>query len=353
MDKKPYLVIPFLFEQPTWGGEYICKKKGWHNKPNLQGKKIGQSYELYGKSLLAASITTSNDPSFSPKTQNTVPISSFKEEQPFPLIKFTQAKGNSFQLHVMPTVKDTSWRPKAESWYFFEPGKMTFGIKKGALVSNYKKTCLTIEKKMKELSAFVLEKKLTREGAQKKADEFVQEQNPWNYVNVHVTKKGDVVDLSGGGLHHSWEEDPVTCPLGNILYEVQQDVMDPVSTIRSFDQGKIKEDGTIREIQIEDYFKYLDTSEKRNTLILQKNEKDILFDTPYYSLCSYSIESEKEMNTTTSFHHIFVEEGTIDIVDKNKNRITVGAGHSGFIPQGIFYTLIPRGKSTLLLTFIR
>lgn len=347
MVKKPYLIIPFLFEQPTWGGEYICEKKGWIHK------KIGQSYELYGKSLLATSIISTDDPQFSPEVKDTVPISVFAEDRPFPLIKFTQAKGNSFQLHIMPNTKQSAWAPKAESWYFFENGKITFGVKKGIQIEDYKKTCLAINNKMKELSSLVIQKKIDLKSAAASAKDYISSQNPWQYVNVHCVKKGDVVDLSGGGLHHSWEEDSVSCPLGNILYEIQQDVMDPVSTIRSFDQGKFKEDGTIREIQVEDYFNHLDLDEKRNTLIIEKKENGKLFNTPFYSLTSLLLTVDKEMESTTSFHHLFVKEGKIRIVDKNKNEILVGRGHSCFVPKGLQYLIKPKVQSEVLLTYLR
>lgn len=351
--KKPYLIVPFLVEQPTWGGEYICEKKGWLHGKGLEGKKIGQSYELYGKSHLSRTIKSSDDPFFSPLAQDTIPISVFSEERPFPLIKFTQAKGNSFQLHVRPGVKNSSWQPKAESWYYFEKGKITFGIKKGIQIEDYKKTCQEINNKMRELSALVTEMKIDLKSAKAKAQEFISSQNPWAYVNVHFTNKGDIVDLSGGGLHHSWEEDTVVCPMGNILYEIQQDVTDPISTIRSFDQGKFKEDGTIREIQIEDYFERVDLDEKRNTLILGREEKGKLFDTPFYSLTLVAPTFNREMESTTSFHHLFVKEGGIIITDKNKNEIQVGRGHSCFVPQGVRYSICPKIQSEVLLTYLR
>lgn len=349
MIKKPYLVVPFLFEQPTWGGTYICEKKGWLHKSGVVGKKIGQSYELYGESLLATAITSSNDPQFSPHTKDTVPITVFAESRPFPLIKFTQAKGNSFQLHVKPNTDNSSWHPKAESWYFLENGKVTFGIKKGILIEDYKNTCCKIEMKMKELSQLVMQKKCNLQLAQQNAKEYILGQNPWQYVNVHSVKKGDVVDLSGGGLHHSWEE----CEGGNIVYEVQQDVMDPVSTLRSFDQGKFKEDGSIREIQIDEYFKYIDLDEKRNILPVENRKEGELFNTPYYSLSLLLVAADKEMESAASFHHLFIKEGGAIVVDENKNEIQVGRGHSCFIPMGVKYMICPKVQSEILLTYLR
>jgi len=352
LQKKPYLIIPFLVEQPTWGGEYICGMKGWLQKENLIGKKIGQSYELYGKSLLAAEITSSNDSRFGPDIKNAFPISIFAEERPFPLIKFTQAKGNSFQLHRKPEVNDAHWEPKAESWYFFEEGNITFGLKKGIEINKYKEICILINNEMNKLSRLIANKQISLGYAEQQAKKYIQEKNPWKFVNEYTVKKGCVVDLSGGGLHHSWEEN-ASNPLGNIVYEVQQDVMDPVSTLRSFDQGKFKADGTVRDLQIEDYFKFIDTDEKRNTLTIVKNENDYIFDTTYYSLKSLSISENKEMESATSFHHIFVKEGEVRIVDQNTNEIFVGRGHSCFIPKGLKYNISTKTQSIMLLTFLR
>lgn len=337
IQKKPYLIIPILIEQPTWGGDYICGKKGWLNKKGLAGRKFGQSYELYSKSLLATTIRSSKDEQFSPEVEETIPVSHFTEAKPFPLIKFTQAKGNSFQLHVKPGTIDSFWRPKAESWYYFEDGKITFGVKKGINLETYKKTCVSIDNTMKKLSKMLINKSITLIQAQDEASLFIREKNPWQYVNVHEVQKGDIVDLSGGGLHHSWEEDAKKSSLGNVLLEVQQDEMDPVSTIRSFDQGKFLKDGTIREIQIDTYFKHLDISEQRNTLKTKQNDISLL-DTPYYALNRIKPKRKMDMKTETSFHHLFVKEGSI-VVGSENGDIFVSCGHSCFVPKGVAYTI--------------
>lgn len=351
--KKPYLVIPFLIEQPTWGGSYICEKKGWQDRNEFADKKIGQSYELYDKTLLAATIFSTDDPLFGVAVQNTIPISTFQEARPFPLIKFTQAKGNSFQLHIKPSIIDARWKQKAESWYYLEDGKVTFGVQKGVDLNEYKKTCIEINEEMKRLSILITKNEMTLSSAQQQAMQFIHNKNPWQFVNVHEVKKGDIVDLSGGGIHHSWEEDTTHYPLGNIVYEVQQDVMDPTCTIRSFDQGKIKEDGTIREIHINDYFTFLDDDEKKNTLQTKKSTNGVLFDTSYYSLSLLSLNTNTNMKSNTSFHHLFVQEGAITVTDTNENTVTVGRGHSCFIPQGLEYTVQPHKNSEVLLTFLR
>jgi mannose-6-phosphate isomerase class I len=353
VQKKPYIIVPHLIEQPTWGGSYICEMKDWLIKEGVKGKKIGQSYELYSGTKLAVGLSSTESQEFGPQYSKTIDVSLFSEDRPFPLIKFTQAKGNSFQLHVRPTENNSHWKPKAESWYYFENGKITFGIKKGIDMDDYKNCCREIDNKMKELSSLVVEKNISYEKADKLAKEFITIKNPWQFVNTHLVKKGDVVDLSGGGLHHSWEEDLSICPQGNILYEIQQDVMDPVSTIRSFDQGKLKEDGTIREIHIDDYFKHVDQDEKRNTLSIEKKEDGQLFDTPFYSLKSLNLTKDKTLKSNSSFHHLFVKEGSVEIRDELGETICVGKGHSCFIPQGLNYTIHPKISGELLLTYLR
>src|SRR6185437_8295859 len=47
------------------------------------------------------------------------------------LIKYTQALGNSFQVHIKDGVTHPQWKPKPESWYYFEPGLITLGVKPG------------------------------------------------------------------------------------------------------------------------------------------------------------------------------------------------------------------------------
>lgn len=344
--KKPYLIVPKLIEQPTWGGDYILKMKGWEKRIIFKNKKIGQSYELCGQSQLSLS----NSSSLMKDEEEGIDISTFKEKRPFPLIKFTQAQGNSFQLHVKQSEQGKEWRAKAESWFYLENGKVTLGIKKNADIHKYKRTCLDIEKTMKELSALVKRGELKRKEAERVAKLFIEEKNPWQFVNVLDVKKGDVIDLSVGGLHHSWEEDK-EYPLGNIVYEVQQDVDDQSSTIRSFDQGKFKENGDVREIAVDDYFSFLDNGEENNHFDLKKKDSVHLFETPYYCLDRLLINKETAGTTSSSFHHLFVVGGEIRVFD-GKNAIVVQRGHSCFIPQGIAYTIKSQGKTELLKTFL-
>lgn len=365
---KPYLILPELVEQPTWGGDYILKIKNWHDKPEVKDKKIGQSYELYGESLLTESITNSSDPSFSSTISETISLSSLIEKNPeqilgkkvvekygkMPLlIKLNQARGNSFQLHVKPGTQHPRWKPKPESWYFLEDGFISCGIKKGIDIKTYKQTCVNIEEKMRELSNQVMSGAKDINIARQEAQEYIKEQNPWQFINLYKTQKYDLIDLSQGGVHHSWEENP-ELPLGNIVYEVQVDVMDEYCTIRGFDQGKMKEDGAIREIHVDDYFEFMDTSPEMNDINNLKRERNgnNLLQTPYYSLDILELETVHTESTTDSFQHIYVQEGSVEITGK-EGSVTLTKGHSSFVPYAIgTYEIKPQGKAVVLKTYI-
>jgi hypothetical protein len=368
---RPYLVVPRLIEQPTWGGSYILETKNWTSIPHLEGKKIGQSYEVFGKSKLLTSVTDSADPCFLPEMAEAsgelateqihsyssaeyIEIQSLFEKPMDLLIKFTQAAGNSFQLHVVPGTKDVRWLPKPESWYYFEDGFISCGIKKDANIEDYKKVCREIETLMKLLSVQVKSKTLTFEDAQQQAQSTIHELNPWQFINVIETKKNELIDLSAGGIHHSWEEDRVRFPLGNVLYEVQVDVMDPYCTIRSFDQGKMKEDGSIREIHIDDYFKYIDTDPAHNDIaaLRRTRQGDHLLKTPYYSLDVLEIADKQIENMREPFHHLFVKEGAVT-VKCAEGSVHVTRGHSCLVPGSVkMYEIVAESPSVILKTYI-
>lgn len=368
---RPYLVVPRLIEQPTWGGTYILKLKHWTSIGALAGKKIGQSYEIFGKSKLLTTILDSADPRFLPEfaegsgeligtqihdysSSDFVEIASLFETPMNVLIKLNQAAGNSFQVHVHPGTVDKRWLPKPESWYFFEPGNITCGLKKGANIEEYKKVCKKIEETMQQLSLRVQSGELTRVDAQKKAKEIITALDPWQFVNRLETKKDDLVDLSSGAVHHSWEGAPEKFPLGNIVYELQYDVMDPYCTIRAFDQGKIKDDGTIREIHIDDYFKYIERGEESND---PKNMKRVrngesLLKTPFYSLDILELSEPRTDKPNGSFSHLFVKEGEVNITAGGVT-VHVAAGHSVFIPEyAESYVIDPKQPSVILKTYI-
>jgi mannose-6-phosphate isomerase class I len=388
LEKKPYLIVPKLIQQPTWGGTHIPCLKSWEEKTFFIDKKIGQSYELFGNSKIIFSLKTTRDPRFQPevgwadreeiinelftlkKNVDYFVLSEMVDAYPtfllgkkifekfgkMPLlIKMTESQGNSYQLHIKPSVFHPRWRPKAESWYFFEDGLITFGIKPGSDLAEYKKTCQEIEKKMQFLSQRVVNKKLPLDQAEREAAAFIKKLNPRQFVNLYPIKKYSLVDLSPGGIHHSWEEDKRLCPEGNIVYEIQQDVMDPVCTIRCFDQGKFKKDGTVREINIDDYFNFLDTLPDHNRLenMLQKKVGENLLKTPYYSLDLLTIKNNRQEKTNDSFVHLFVREGEVEVIGP-AGSVFLSAGHSCLIPEFVkIYEIKTKSiTSVILKTYI-
>lgn len=375
---RPYLIIPKLVEQPTWGGTYIAGFKGVEDQ-ELKSRKIGQSYELYGKSLLSFATDTAdtqflddfteyNKTGSLPASEDCIELNRLAASGPkailgpavsqprMPLlIKFTQALGNSFQLHIKKSAKSDRWLPKPESWYYLEDGIVTFGVKKGADLDLYKNTCAAIEAKTEELSSLVKEKKVSPKDAATQIGAFIKTQNPWQFVNVHRVRKHAIVDLSSGGIHHSWEEDS-SLPQGNIVYEVQLDVSDEDSTIRSFDKGKMQPDGTVRKINIEDYFRYLDTRPENNdlNLALQRRSGQALVQTPHYSMDAVPVSKELILENTTSFAHLFVTEGKVG-VETPTHTIEVGKGFSCFIPHAVkTYSLTPlQENAAVLKTYVK
>jgi mannose-6-phosphate isomerase class I len=374
--KKPYLISPTLIPQPTWGGTYIVEEKGWDTRSELKDVKIGQSYELYGKSWLDTEETDSRNDTFGPEIgsnikqdkkhvnietcikDNAVAILGEDIAQKFAkipiLIKFTQALGNSFQLHVRN--KDTSqrWKPKPESWYFFQEGYITLGLNTKTSVFEYKNVCLAIDKKMRELSAGVRADLLPIEDARHEAIEYIKTKNPWKYINRIHTQKNACIDLSAGGIHHSWEEDPNNSK-GNILYEVQADVSDDESTLRSFDQGKIKDDGSIRQLTIDEYFTYIDTDKEKNDVqtLLKQPTGTHIFKTDYYTMDLLHVSKKEIHQTSGSFCHLFAREGDFT-VSTDAGSIYVSQGHSCFVPHACqeFEIASESGMSQVLKTYV-
>jgi len=103
--------------------------------------------------------------------------------------------------------------------------------------------------------------------------------------------------------------------------------------MRSFDQGKIKEDGTIRTIHINDYFTFIDTDPVHNdpSHILGTKQGTTLFNTPYYTTETHSIIKPTLMTMGTSFVHLFVQKGTCT-VETSEGTVRLNQGHSCFIP---------------------
>jgi hypothetical protein len=343
---RPYIVIPKIVKQPTWGGDYILKLKNWHNLPEYKNEKIGQSFELSSTSRLATDIISSKDPYFSPDSPGISVGSVLPNGQKMSLlIKINQALGNSFQLHIKPGQVYKNWLPKPETWFFLENGNITLGLNDNTKIDDYKNTCLEIESFMKNLSKSVLNGEKKLEKARLEASDFIKNKNPWQFVNSYSINKGSIIDLSEGALHHSWEENRNENPLGNIVFEVQLDALDDVATIRSFDQGKIQDDGKIREIAIDDYFQVIDTDKKNNLLEshLKKADGIKIIRTKFYSVDRYEIFKENKITFKRdvggegagSFHHFYVQSGEVSVYSNGNKTLNVSAGHSFFVPQDV------------------
>src|SRR5690606_3601829 len=77
------------------------------------------------------------------------------------LVKLNQAQGNSFQVHAKTQTPD--WLPKPESWYFFEPGLVTLGIKPDTDWSQYQRVCQLVFKESQLISRFIKQGEITVE----------------------------------------------------------------------------------------------------------------------------------------------------------------------------------------------
>jgi mannose-6-phosphate isomerase class I len=380
---RPYVIIPKLIVQPTWGGTYIIDLKGLGNKPFASKVKIGQSYELFSGTKLFTKADSVSDPAYSieigdpdhaetdaryfslTKRDGYMDLADLIAQDPegilgsyvyktygiMPLlIKINHAKGNSFQLHIKPDRHSDVWKPKAESWYYLENGLLTYGLKKGTSVEKYKQCCIAINDYMTGISRDIMDKKISLEEGKDKATSFIKSQNPWQFVNVIRANKFDLIDLSPGGLHHSWEEDDAN-PIGNVIYEVQQDVMDPVSTIRSFDQGKIKSDGSIRKLAIDDYFACLDTDETRNDIGSARRSLrgTKALSTRHYSMDVLEVRAPIEDKIQDSFVHLYVREGEVTVLGGN-GQVHLTRGTSCFVPATVgSYTIESTTPTSVVL----
>jgi len=352
---RPYLVIPKLIDQPTWGGQYIVATKGWIDRKGLGQAKIGQSYELFSGSNLSL-LSSSEDPLFAGEftdrdavqvqtaPENSIPLSRLLDGSSVFLIKFTQALGNSFQVHIKAGLKHDVWKPKPESWYYFEPGLITLGVKPGVDWVEYQAAVTTVQSEVSALGEQVQAGSLSYAEAQGQVKAILAKYDPWQFVNTVPVKKNELIDLSGGGLHHSWEEDPVRAPLGNVLYELQVEAMDDISTFRNFDKGKMGADGSVRDVHIKEYFEFIDRTPMANdpaSHVVQASavshtesyEHDHLLATSSYNLDQLKFLKPGAVFTEQPgrFKHLFVKSGKIKVAASGE-AVTVTTGHSCFVP---------------------
>ena len=368
---RPYLVIPKLVEQPTWGGGYIAATKSWDSQYALAGMRLGQSYELFSGSNLSLA-DSSSDPAFQGELTDrdavakfTAPLGSLSlakliESSPEAvlgaevaertggvmnvLIKLTQAMGNSFQIHIKDGTVHPFWKPKPESWYYLEPGLITLGVRPDADWKAYQDALTAIDDQVRRLESQVRSGALAYDAAQSEIRKLLEQYDPWAYVNTVTTEKNQLIDLSAGGLHHSWEEDPQRFPNGNVLYELQLEAMDHNSTIRGFDKGNMSRDGSVRALNIEDYFALIDRSPGANdpashmmiAEIIESTDAytmERLLATRYYSLNRLTINGAETAYSEAigDYRHVYVQEGAAE-VSTVAGAITLTRGHSCFVP---------------------
>lgn len=369
-----YFVIPQLIEQPTWGGSYIGDSKGISKYLTTKKIKVGQSYEFFSGSYIAPAkdvekMKNEKIPFYLKKAGAKKPelvnkLKSIKELSksdlkqifgknriPDILIKFTQAKGNSFQLH--PSKKSGKYKPKPESWFFFEKGRATLGLRPNIDLELYKATLEHICNKTEELSKAVKKKKMKIDQARKELRSIIEIGQPLNFVNYVKLDTNQVVENYTGGVHHSWEEDENEIPNGNIVYEVQLDVADDESVIRAFDKGKLMDDGSYREVDIDNYFKHLDTSGLYNDptrfikkpIILKETASYSLkkvFDSSYYQMDELNVFKTYEVEDL-GFRHLFVRSGEGTLQTENE-KITLRKGWSYLLTPDIKEVTIKKAK---------
>ena len=246
---KPWQVQDELIEQPSWGGSYIIELKGLSKDPRWQGKKVGQSYELAKSSELidpdSGAVLALQDLITQTAGLLGQPVLDKFGQDLSLLIKLTQAKGNSFQVHLPEGKTLGHWEPKPEAWFYLAPGLYTFGLKHGTQFDAFAHVLRTLDDHMHRLSEEVKQGKRTVEDARAQAKQRIETLDPYAYINVIEAHADDIVDLTAGGIHHSWEEDDARFPDGNLVYEVQIDVPDERCSMRGFDKGKLLDDGCL------------------------------------------------------------------------------------------------------------
>ena len=359
----PWRVQDELIEQPSWGGRYIVDLKGLSDDPQWQGKKVGQSYEM----AKAAKLIDPSDGTVRPLSEligedaagllGPKVVDKFGTDLSL-LIKLTQAKGNSFQVHLPEGKQRGHWEPKPEAWFYLAPGLYTFGLKAGTSFEAYSRVLHRIDGEMERLSEEVKSGKRTVEDARAQAHQCIQTLDPYAYVNVVEAHTDDIVDLTAGGIHHSWEQDDARFPDGNLVYEVQIDVPDNLCSMRGFDKGKFQDNGRLRPTHVADYLGTIEQDPAHNDLSQHVQKPSIiaegpgvkvekLFRTPYFCTDRLTLAAGQSLPQPLDdgFHHLFLHAGTATVGDA-----TLEQGRSYVLPAALGeYTLTAGDKDTVIL----
>ena len=361
--KAPWQVKDELIEQPSWGGQYIVDLKGLSEDPQWQGKKVGQSYEMAKASVLldpdGGSETALKDliagdaAGFLGKKV----LDKFGADLSL-LIKLTQAKGNSFQVHLPEGKTLGHWVPKPEAWFYLAPGLYTFGLKPGTDFEAYSRVLHTMDDEMGRLSREVEAGRFTVEDARAQAQQRIQVLDPFAYVNLVEAHTDDVIDLTAGGIHHSWEDDSTRFPDGNLVYEVQVDVPDDKCSMRGFDKGKILDDGSLRPTHVKDYLATIIQDPAHNELsqhirkpLVMEDangaKTENIFRTAHFNTDRLTVTAGSSLpqSLADGFHHLFVHAGTATIGEH-----TLAQGRSYVLPAAMGeYTIEAGDKDAVLL----
>ncbi len=359
----PWQVKDELIEQPSWGGRYIVDLKGLSDDAQWAGKKVGQSYEMAKASHL-----------LDPNGGEAVPLSELIGRDPAGflgqkvldkfgsdlslLIKLTQAKGNSFQVHLPEGKTLGHWVPKPEAWFYLAPGLYTFGLKAGTDFEAYSRVLHTIDDEMGRLSREVQSGRFTVDNARAQALERIKTLDPLAYVNLVEAQTDDVIDLTAGGIHHSWEDDEARFPNGNLVYEVQMDVPDDKCSMRGFDKGKILDDGSLRSTHVKDYLATIIQDPAHNKLSQHIRKPLVIedasgakteniFRTAHFNTDRLTLTAGSSLlqSLADGFHHVFVHAGTATI-----GGHTLAQGRSYVLPAALGeYTIEAGDKDAVLL----
>lgn len=352
-----------LIEQPSWGGQYIIDLKGLADDPQWKGKKVGQSYEMAKAAKL-----------IDPETKAVRALADLIHDDPAGflgqkvldahgpdlslLIKLTQAKGNSFQVHLPEGKTLGHWLPKPEAWFYLAPGLYTFGLKAGMDFEAYSRVLHTMDDEMGRLSREVKSGRFSVEEARAQAQQRIQALDPFAYVNRVEAQTDDVIDLTAGGIHHSWEQDDARFPNGNLVYEVQLDVPDDLCSMRGFDKGKMLDDGDLRPTHVADYLATIERDPEHNELSRhirkpqgvaesQGSKTEAIFRTPYFDTDRLTVNAGASLpqSLADGFHHLFVHAGTPTIAGR-----TLSQGRSYVLPAALGeYTIESGDKDAALL----
>jgi len=360
--KAPWQVQDELIEQPSWGGRYIIDLKGLTDDPQWRGKKVGQSYELAKASKLIDPDSGAVRPLAELIQTDPVGVLGQKVLDKFGpdlslLIKLTQAKGNSFQVHLPEGKALGHWIPKPEAWFYLAPGLYTFGLKAGTSFEAYSRVLHTIDDKMGRLSREVKSGRFTLEDARAQAQQRIQSLDPYAYVNIVEAHTDDVIDLTAGGIHHSWEEDNERFPDGNLVYEVQVDVPDDRCSMRGFDKGKFLDDGSLRPTHVADYLATIEQDAEHNNLSRHirkpqavtnnaNSKVETIFRTPYFATDRLTVSPGASLpqSAADGFHHLFVHAGEATIRERK-----LAQGRSYILPATLREYAIEAGNKTAVL----